>query len=143
LRVCQFHQAAINFGCDSNQDSTRCRRFVKNYLGIGFRHWELPSALGSPVESPIDPLDPLDAEGTGAAGGTAIGGNGIGSWNDDSRIPEACTTPLPTRSILAPACDTPLLIELADFSIAIRALSVAIRRSFCAAATASVNGLFE
>jgi len=39
----------------------------------------LPSALGSPVESPIDPLDPLDAEGSDPAGGTAIGGNGIGS----------------------------------------------------------------
>ena len=67
------------FRRDSNQDSTRCRRFGKNYLGIGFRHWELPSALGSPVESPIDPLDPLDAEGSDPAGGTAIGGNGIGS----------------------------------------------------------------
>ena len=76
---------------DSNQDLPRCRRFGKNYLGIGFRHWELPSAIGSPVESPIDPLDPLDpidpldpldpldAEGSDPAGGTAIGGNGIGS----------------------------------------------------------------
>jgi len=36
----------------------------------------LPSALGSPVESPIDPLDP---EGSDPDGGTAIGGNGIGS----------------------------------------------------------------
>jgi hypothetical protein len=125
----------------------------------------LPSALGSPVESPIDPLDAAGSgvEGSGVAGsevagsevagsevaggdvagGTAIGGKGMGSLNDDSRISDAWTTPLPTRSILAPACDTPLLIELADFSIAMRALSVAIRKSFCAAATESVNGLFE
>ena len=71
---------------DSNQDSPRCRRFGKNYLGIGFRHWELPSTLGSPVESPIDPLDAAgsdaagsDAAGSDVAGGTAIGGKGMGS----------------------------------------------------------------
>ena len=71
---------------DSNQDLPRCRRFGKNYLGIGFRHWELPSALGSPVESPIDPLDAAgsdaagsDAAGSDAAGGTAISGKGTGS----------------------------------------------------------------
>ena len=66
----------MNCDRDSNQDSPRCRRFGKNYLGIGFRHWELPSALGSPVESPIDPLD---AAGSDVAGGTAIGGKGMGS----------------------------------------------------------------
>lgn len=68
-------------GTDSNQDFPRCRRFEKNYLGIGFRHWELPSALGSGVESPIDPLDAAgsDAAGSDAEGGTAIGGKGIGS----------------------------------------------------------------
>ena len=71
----------MNCDRDSNQDSPRCRRFGKNYLGIGFRHWELPSALGSPVESPIDPLDAAgsDVEGSDVAGGTAIGGKGTGS----------------------------------------------------------------
>jgi hypothetical protein len=76
----------MNCNRDSNQDSPRCRRFGKNYLGIGFRHWELPSALGSPVESPIDPLDAegsdaagSDAAGSDVAGGTAIGGKGMGS----------------------------------------------------------------
>ena len=76
----------MNCDRDSNQDLPRCRRFGKNYLGIGFRHWELPSALGSPVESPIDPLDAAgsdaagsDAAGSDVAGGTAIGGKGTGS----------------------------------------------------------------
>ena len=81
----------MNCDRDSNQDSPRCRRFGKNYLGIGFRHWELPSALGSPVESPIDPLDAAGSgvEGSGVEGsevagsevegGTAIGGKGTGS----------------------------------------------------------------
>lgn len=74
----------MNCERDSNQDSPRCRRSGKNYLGIGFRHWELPSALGSSVESPIDPLDPLDVEGSDVEGsdvegGTAIGGKGMGS----------------------------------------------------------------
>ncbi len=81
----------MNCDRDSNQDLPRCRRFGKNYLGIGFRHWELPSALGSPVESPIDPLDAAGSDAAGSdaagsvvagsvvAGGTAIGGKGMGS----------------------------------------------------------------
>jgi hypothetical protein len=79
----------------------------------------------------IDPEEPV------------TGGIGIGSIKEDSMIPVACTTPLPTRSNRAPAWDTVLFTLLAESSIADRALSVANLRSFWADDTASVKGLLE